>query len=182
MSSGKIEKLVMAALMAALTYIAAAVLPIPSPIGGFIHPGDGLVLLSGIILGPVYGGFAAGIGSMFVDLLSPAYAVYAPATFIIKAFTAIVGGFIYHKLVATNLSSRFKLLPIISAGICGSFVVTVGYFIYESIFLGFGLAAGANVPFNIIQNIFGIIVSTALLPILAKTPIVRDLIFQSKTA
>ena len=37
---------------------------IPTPgTGGYIHPGDAIVILSGVILGPAYGFLAAGIGS-----------------------------------------------------------------------------------------------------------------------
>ena len=62
------KKLVVTALMAALTCIATMIIKIPTPTFGYIHLGDGFVLLSGIILGPVSGAFAAGIGSMFADI------------------------------------------------------------------------------------------------------------------
>ena len=52
MKDSKIRKLVMAALLAALTYVATTVIKIPTPTGGYVHPGDGMVLLSGWLLGP----------------------------------------------------------------------------------------------------------------------------------
>lgn len=180
-TSTKTKKIVMAALMAAMTCIATMVLMIPSPMNGYVNLGDGLVLLSGIILGPIYGGAAAGIGSMMADLLS-GYAHYAPGTLIIKALAAVVGGFIYHWSI-TKLSSNKKLnssivshsLPIILAGIGGGIIVTGGYFFYSSLFLGKGLAAIASIPGNIIQNILGILISSALMPFLMKTPFVKEL-------
>lgn len=51
MKDSKIRKLVMAALLAALTYVATTVIKIPTPTGGYVHPGDGMVLLSGWLLG-----------------------------------------------------------------------------------------------------------------------------------
>ncbi len=48
----KIRKMVLAALMAALTYVATMVVQIPSPMQGFVNLGDCFVLLSGWILGP----------------------------------------------------------------------------------------------------------------------------------
>ena len=48
----KIRKMVLAALMAALTYVATMVVQIPSPMQGFVNLGDCCVLLSGWILGP----------------------------------------------------------------------------------------------------------------------------------
>ena len=67
------KKLVIAALMAAFTCIATMIIKIPTPTFGYIHLGDGLVLLCGIVSGPVTGAFAAGIGSMFSDIFSTAY-------------------------------------------------------------------------------------------------------------
>ena len=85
----KIRKMVLAALMAALTYVATMVVQIPSPMQGYVNLGDCCVLLSGWILGPWWGGAAAGIGSMLTDLLN-GYAHYAPGTLVIKALDAIV--------------------------------------------------------------------------------------------
>ena len=70
MSDKKVQKLVVSALMAALTYVATMVVRIPSPMNGYVNLGDCFVLLSGWLLGPWYGGAAAGIGSMLTDLLS----------------------------------------------------------------------------------------------------------------
>ena len=78
------KKMVTAALLAAFTCIATMIIKIPTPTFGYIHLGDGLVLLCGIILGPGIGALAAGIGSMFADILS-GYMTWAPATLIIKA-------------------------------------------------------------------------------------------------
>lgn len=50
--------------------IATMIIKIPTPTFGYIHLGDGLVLLCGIILGPGIGALAAGIGTMFADIFS----------------------------------------------------------------------------------------------------------------
>lgn len=174
MTNTKTRNIIMAALMAAMTCIATMIIKVPSPTG-YIHLGDGLVLLSGIILGPLYGGAAAGIGSMFADLLL-GYAGFAPATLIIKALAAIVGSVIYHFIY--HLISQKKLKPIatIAAGICGGIVVTSGYFIFEGYIMGLGFAAAfSGVPFNLVQNAFGIIVSTFLLPFLIKVPVIKEM-------
>ena len=73
------KKMVTAALLAAFTCIATMIIKIPTPTFGYIHLGDGLVLLCGIILGPGIGALAAGIGSMFADIFS-GYMTWAPAT------------------------------------------------------------------------------------------------------
>ncbi|HEX3076918.1 MAG TPA: ECF transporter S component, partial [Lachnospiraceae bacterium] len=53
MKQDKLYKLVLTALLAALTYAATTIIIIPSVNGGYIHPGDGIVFLSGLILGPL---------------------------------------------------------------------------------------------------------------------------------
>ncbi|MDF2542745.1 MAG: hypothetical protein K0S47_2463 [Herbinix sp.] len=165
MKSKHLIKLVTAALMAAMTCMTTMVVPIPSPTGGFIHPGDGFVLLSGIILGPFYGGLAAGIGSMFADIFL-GYTIYAPATLIIKALAAVTGALIYRHV---------RKYSVILAGIAGGIVVTSGYLLFESMLLGNGLAAAVvGVPGNIVQNIFGIVLSSLLLPLLKKVPQIRS--------
>ena len=51
MRDANIKKLVLAALMAALTYVATSIVQIPSPMQGYVNLGDCIVLLSGWILG-----------------------------------------------------------------------------------------------------------------------------------
>ena len=52
----------------ALVCTATMVIRIPTPgTNGYIHPGDALVILSGIFLGPVQGLLAAGSGSALAD-------------------------------------------------------------------------------------------------------------------
>ena len=68
--NSKLKKIVMAALLAAFACVATMSIRIPTPgTGGYIHPGDAIVILSGVILGPVWGLLAAGIGSAMADLI-----------------------------------------------------------------------------------------------------------------
>lgn len=168
----KINKLVTAALMAAMTCVATIVIAVPSPMGGFIHPGDGFVILSGVILGPFFGGLAAGVGSMIADLIL-GYSAYAAATLIIKSLAAITAVCIYRVL---HMSQKRKLVPIITASVLGSALVTLGYFVFESTLLGLGFASAAvNIPFNLVQNCFGIIISVILFPLLLKIPQIKSI-------
>ena len=96
MKDSKIRKLVMAALLAALTYVATTVIKIPTPTGGYVHPGDGMVLLSGWLLGPWWGGAAAGIGSMLVDLLG-GYASFVGG--VVGEAIMVAGYFAYEGLI-----------------------------------------------------------------------------------
>lgn len=164
-----IHKLVLTSVMAALTCVATMVIQVPSPMQGYVNLGDGFVLLSGILLGPVYGAAAAGIGSMLADILL-SYAHYAPGTLVIKALAALVGCLIYHALRRIKFGDRLGLASVILAGIGVNAVVVLGYFGYASLLLGKGLAAAASIPGNIMQGIFGIAVACCLVPIFERIP------------
>ena len=62
MANLKTRRMVMAALLAALTTAATMVIRIPTPTLGYIHLGDGMVLICGILLGPGLGAAAAPAG------------------------------------------------------------------------------------------------------------------------
>lgn len=173
----KTKKIIFTALFAALTCVATMIIKLPTPTMGYIHPGDAVVLLSGLLLGPVYGGLAAGIGSMFADLFS-GYLAYAPATFIIKCFTAVIA-----YCIAKQLKKIFSDLPtVILAEIVGESFMVVGYFVFEIFMLALStsskltaasltsgiVASASGIPFNIVQGIFGVIIATILYPILKR--------------
>ena len=88
-----IRRLIFASMMAAFLQLS-----IPTAIGTTrIHLGNVMCLLSGMLLGPVYGGVAAGVGSMLFDLTSPVYISSAPFTFIFKFAMAWLCGKIVKK-------------------------------------------------------------------------------------
>ena len=161
MNDKKIRKLVLAALLAALVCVATMVVQIPSPMQGYVNLGDCFVLLSGWLLGPWYGGAAAGIGSMLVDLLS-GYGHYVPGTLIIKGVDAMAAALIFRAL------GRGKTGMLVS-GIVGETIMVLGYFFYASLILGKGLAAAASIPGNIVQGIAGIAIGMVLAVLLQKS-------------
>jgi uncharacterized membrane protein len=167
-SNDKIIKLVTAALMAALTCVATISfqIKVPNTSNGYIHPGDAFVLLSGIILGPLYGGLAAGIGSFFADIYFSAFA-YAPATLIIKALAAAAGFYSYRYIVKRS---------VIIASLFTSIVVDVCYFLYEIVLYGKFYSALLLIPMNLLQNAMCIVLSVILLPLLLKVPQIRAMI------
>ena len=136
---------VFSALMAALITVTNLIIHIPLPAGlGYINIGDIFVIISAVTLGPVYGALAGGTGGALSDLFL-GYSVYIPATTVIKALTAFIAGIIFRR--------RKKKTVAVSAlcSAAGEIVNPVLYFIYEFLILGYGKAAAANLPFNIIQ-------------------------------
>lgn len=156
----KTVKIVVAAVFAALSCVATMVIQIPTPTGGYVHMGDCIVLLCGLLLGPVYGGLAAGIGSAMADFLT-GYMHYVPGTFVIKALVAIVAYLVYYGL--EKVMGKLWLVRVILAGILAETVMVAGYFFYKWVLLGSGLAAGIDTLVgNVGQGVFGAAVATVL--------------------
>lgn len=89
------KKIVLTALMAALTVVGSAIrITIPIDIGGntSFHLGNIMCALSGILLGPWLGGLAAGIGSFLYDMTNPAYISEAWLTFLMKGAYGLLPG------------------------------------------------------------------------------------------
>ncbi len=159
MQTKKTLKLVMAALLAAMTCVATMVIKIPlTATGGYINLGDCIVLLSGILLGPLYGGLAAGIGSALADLFS-GYVAFLPATFLIKGFMAVIVG-----LLVKNLSKNNAVKTAVAGALAECFMIA-GYFFFEAVVMGFGLGAAASIPGNAIQGIVGLILAMLLVSV-----------------
>lgn len=165
MSDQKIHKLVLAALFAALCTIMTMVIQVPSPVQGYVNLGDCAVLLAAWVLGPLYGGAAAGVGSMLADLLT-GYAHYALGTFAVKLAMAVAAGLLFRRLQRRR-TSRLALSQAVS-GLVAETIMVAGYFGYACLWLGKGLAA-ASVPGNVVQGIFGLIAAGAVYAILDRS-------------
>ena len=163
MKSDKIQKLTLAGALAALTTVATLLIQIPSPTKGYINTGDVLVNLSAWILGPLFGGAAAGIGSALADLIS-GYTVYAPATLIIKAGMAVVSYFVYKRL-SQNRKSFFALL---AGAVAAEIIMILGYAVFAGFLYGSVTTALLSVPENVVQGAFGAAVSVTLYEILRR--------------
>ena len=84
------------AAMAAVTYV-VTLFRFPF-LGSKVHFANAVCLLSGMLLGPLYGGIAAGLGSALYDLLAGGYgAAEALITFVSKFAMAWVCGTLAHR-------------------------------------------------------------------------------------
>ena len=170
-STVNIRKLIVAAMFAAIVCVATMIIKVPVPAtNGYIHMGDGAVILSGWMLGGLFGALAAGIGSALADLLL-SYAVYAPGTFVIKALTALVAVVIFKLLCKWN-----KIVARIVSAIVAEAVMVVLYFVYEATFLGYGLGAAASIPANIVQGVGGVIVAVLIMGLLGNNKFIGNIV------
>ena len=166
--NGKTKKIVMAALMAALTCVATMIIKIPSPLNGYINLGDCIVLVAGWMLSPTYGFLAAGLGSALADVFS-GYMTYAPATFVIKGLMALVAFYGFKVL-----RKKFGNLPSgILSGLAAELVMVLGYFVFEGFLYGF-LPSAVNILPNGVQGIAGLVIGVLLAKVFEKSKIMLD--------
>lgn len=175
--NSNLKKIVMAALFAAFACVATMSIRIPTPgTGGYIHPGDAVVILSGVILGPVWGFLAAGIGSALADLLG-GYFIYVPITFVVKGIVAFTVGLIYHRIGKTAKSCY---MAVILGGVADIILIVGGYGLCESVMYG-RAAALASVPANMIQGVSGLVLGILLYPVLISVPDIRQIVHEAKS-
>ncbi len=165
----KTKKMVTCSVFAALTFVATWIIKIPMMgTGGYVNIGDCMVVMCGIFLGPAYGAMAAGIGSCLVDIVSD-YAIYAPATLIIKALMAF--------FVALLYKNAGKLNKTVLAVLCcflAEMIMICGYFLFDAILYKSFLTALAGMPGNLLQAGFGLVCSVVLYKVLSKNKYISE--------
>ena len=142
---------IFAALICVLTML--IIIPIPAT-QGFINIGDAGVMIAGLLLGPVIGGLAGGIGSALADIFL-GYTIYAPATLIIKGLEGFVIGIIANP----RKNNRKLTIRDILAVIVGGSIMVTGYFIYELILFGFPAALYEFILNGLVQFVLSAIIA-----------------------
>ena len=161
--SENLKKLTLAGALAALTTVFTLLIQIPSPTKGYINLGDTVVNIAAWVLGPLYGGAAAGIGSALADLIS-GYTVYAPATLIIKATMAVAAFYAYN-----HAAKKWKTLPArILSAIASEAVMVTGYAVFAGFLYGSAGTALLSVPENLVQGAVGAAISVTLYELILK--------------
>lgn len=149
------RKLVLGALFAAIICVVTFALKIPVPgiTSAYINAGDSIIYTAGVVMSGPWAAAAAGIGSMFADIIVGS-AIYAPATLIVKALMGLIVG-----LTLYNRKLSWQRCVIVMA--IASLVMVAGYGLYEVLIYGFPTAK-ANVLFNLIQAAGGVIIGVPL--------------------
>ena len=140
MNPTQIRRLCQSALFAAVIFVFTAYLHVPS-FNGYTHMGDAFLYLAASLLPTGYAAGAGVVGAGLADLLS-GYAMWAPATLVIKAATACC----FTAKAPTFLCRRNvgALLP--SFALCAG-----GYYLYECAITGNFVAPVAGIPGYIVQ-------------------------------
>lgn len=151
-----VRKLALGGMLAALILVATSFFKLPvSLTQGYIHLGDGFILLGAALLGNT-AIIAAALGSALADLLG-GYTMYILPTFLIKGAVAAVA--------VAALAKERPIWVRVAGMVTAEAVMVLGYFLIEWLVLGYGLAAAASAVFpNIVQGLSGVIIGVLLLP------------------
>lgn len=139
---------------------------VPLGTGGLIHIGTLTMFTIALRFGRRYGAISGGVGMALFDLFSE-WVIWAPGTLVIR----FIAGFLVGHIAMSKHGQGESRVRNLLACLAGGLVIVVGYFIYESIFLGTGLAALASVLGNVAQLIIGLLA----IFILPSIPRLKDL-------
>lgn len=159
---------VMAAICFVVTYFIK--IPIPTPVGQtMIKVANAFCLLAGALFGGWRGGLAAGIGSMFYDLMDPAFITSAPVTLVRFFLMGCICGMICFS-GGSKGKSFWRNAVGISAGSLFSMLFYIAESILKQMLLGqpFQAAVLACVPKMVTSGInmaAGIALALVLLPL-----------------
>lgn len=158
--NNRVLRLSLGGMLAALIFVATSFFKLPVSITqGYIHLGDGFILLGAALLGNT-AIIAAALGSALADLLG-GYTMYILPTFLIKGAVAVVAVAFLHK--------ERPLWVHIAGMALAEAVMVLGYFLAEWLILGYGLAAASGAVFpNIVQGLSGVIIGAVLLPLMKR--------------
>lgn len=144
MKNKKLFNLSLAAVFAALIFLATMIHINIGVNGGYIHIGDTMVYLCAAFLPTPYAVSAAAIGGALADTASGAPLWVLP-TILIKAFSALC----FTSKKPTILCTRNYIALVIGTALC-----VFGYYIAEVIIYGCGfLIPLASIPLNLIQSV-----------------------------
>lgn len=168
------KQIAFAAMFATLCFIGTYVTAIPFPVIGYFNLGDVFVLLSGWFLGPFYGGIAAAIGCALADVIS-GFAVYVPATFVIKGADACVAYFTWRLIKPLFERKRWNLLTRSLSALVGELTMVLGYFLFEGVFLVGFLGACGSLLGNALQGLLSAVCAVVLMSALSPIKAIKKL-------
>lgn len=146
-----IKLMCISGIFAALVFIITAYLHIPT-YNGYVHCGDGFIILAACILPTPYAVAVGAVGAMLADLLT-GFAIWAPGSMVIKSLVALIFSAGAKKIITTvNLIMLFP----------AALISTVGYYFYESLITGNLAAPLAGIPGSVVQAVASSVVFVAL--------------------
>ncbi|NHI84028.1 MAG: ECF transporter S component [Candidatus Thorarchaeota archaeon] len=148
------------AVLTALTTVATIIIAIPFPTStGYLNFGDVLVMLSGLLLGPIGGFLAGGIGSAMGDV-ALGYIHFAPITLVVKGCEGLIVGLLSIRVRTSKTLTLYDVAGLILS----SLIMLLGYFVAEVFLFGYAAALAELLTLNWIQVTVGSIITALIGP------------------
>lgn len=135
-------------------------------LGSKVHFANAVCLLSGMLLGPWWGGLAAGLGSALYDALAGGYDfINVLITFVSKFAMAFVCGALMRRR-----DQEENLVRVILASVCGALTYVALYmlktFIYQRFVYGYPMdAVGATMVAKLVPSLINAAVAVVAAPV-----------------
>ena len=150
-----------AGLFAAIIFVATAYFPRVPTINGYAHVGDAFIFICASILPAPLAIAASALGGSLADLLT-GYAIWVPATAIIKAATAAFFTSKKPKLLCMHNFIAIAMALVLCVG---------GYYLFEALVIAGNFGAPiASIPANIGQWLASTVIYVIIAIVLDKTP------------
>lgn len=162
MNKSTIKEIAVIGISIALVLVATMSIQVPIPGQGYIHVGDGIILLLAAIYGSKTGALAGGLGSFLADLIT-GYAVWSPFSLVIKGIMGFVAGLHSQDKVFSFKRLIFSFLAIV--------IMVSGYFLAEFTMTKTFEASLVSLPFNAIQGGGGFVIYLILASLFEKAKI-----------
>jgi uncharacterized membrane protein len=150
-------QLSLAAVFTALVFVATTVFSVYVPqTRGFFNIGEIMVFATALLLGPVIGAFAGGVGSMLADI-ALGYWYYAPATLVIKACEGGLVGLISRRKPSHISETGWQEFTFRSGLVLGILVGSIGSIYYSGsieLYLGFPPAVSPSLTLLVPKEIW----------------------------
>lgn len=147
------KRITSAAIATAIIFLVTRFIQIPIPLGYF-NIGNSVILLLCLLLFPMDGEIASGLGSALADLTS--YPVYTLPTLVIKAAMA----FVFYKIIKVNTAK--VSIKIIAVAI-STLIPLFGYTIVGMVLYGGFVAGIAQFPGLFLEYVANLIIFSILL-------------------
>lgn len=162
----KTMQLSMTGVFTALVFVATTVFSVYVPqTRGFFNIGEIMVFTTALLLGPIIGAFAGGVGSMLADIFL-GYGHYAPATLIIKACEGALVGFLARRKLAKLTKSQWRIFTFLTGLVIGVLLAGIGSIYYSGqveLYLGLPPSSSPTLTVDVPKEIWYVLGAIVLL-------------------
>lgn len=157
-----VKKITLTGVFSAMIFVLTMFVKVTVP-SGYVHFGDAMIYVCAVLLGSPWALIAGAIGEGLADVAG-GFAMYAPATVIIKVIIALIFSLCKDENKLLTVKSGIMTIP-------AALVTVGGYFAADMIIDK--TYAFVDIPGNIIQGVGSAVVFIAIAAMLDKVKIIK---------